>query len=61
MKFVKLTILETHAILDCLLGESEDTEEAVELLSAALETAIDEEIPSECQNIHVSYEGDTAQ
>ncbi|MCP5005502.1 MAG: hypothetical protein GY941_16425 [Planctomycetes bacterium] len=58
MKFIKLTLLEANCVLDCLKEESTETEEAIELLSEAIEKAVDEVIPSECDyNSFSSREG----
>ena len=48
MKWVKLTLGEAAAIVDVLKCDDLDAlEEAEEILVAAIENAVDEEIPSE--------------
>ena len=49
MKWVKLTLLEAQAILDAFeIGHDYDCQdEAAELLQAAIDNAVDEEIPNQ--------------
>jgi len=46
MLWVKLTILEAHEVLEHMSSE-EEADHAYEILSAAIESPVEEEIPSD--------------
>jgi hypothetical protein len=55
MKWVKLTLCEAAAVKDALKMEmAQETDEALELLQAAINNAVDEEIPKEKPKVNTN-------